>query len=319
MSLESPRFCKSTIQQIIDSNIQYLRVYQNYAVIFKEHVTKQSEKQIENITESNKQGRKYNGYMSYNTKSKIRKIIDAWLTAIERYNKAGQGKFKKEKRKPVFVTLTLPYEQFHSDYDIKRKILVPYIQELIKYYNVRYYFWRAEAQKNGNIHFHLIIDSYIHKDIITDTWNRALNKLNYIDAFESKHGHRKPPSTQIQSIAQNSNIISYIIKYSTKHEEGRIILGRIWGCSDELRNLNCYTEIIDNEKTNALNDLIASYDCRIVNEEHFTVIYFPQNFQIDGIPKTLLSSINKYYSSLYSQLYDRPMVKYPTNTLDENT
>ncbi len=87
--------------------------------------------------------------------------------------------------KLTFITLTLPSKQIHSDNEIKSKCLNQFLIELKKNYGVSRYIWKAEKQENNNIHFHIIADKYIKWKEIRECWNRIVNKLGYVDRYES--------------------------------------------------------------------------------------------------------------------------------------
>lgn len=82
-----------------------------------------------------------------------------------------------------FITLTLPTKQMHSHSEIKSRCLNLFLQNLRKKYGVHNYVWKAELQKNGNIHFHLSIDKPIHYMAIRRHWNMAISKLGYIQEY----------------------------------------------------------------------------------------------------------------------------------------
>jgi hypothetical protein len=85
-----------------------------------------------------------------------------------------------------FVTLTLPSQQCHSDVEIKKSCLNQFFVELRKHYGVQNYVWKAELQKNENIHFHIVLDKYVDYQALRRRWNRILNKLNYVKAYQEK-------------------------------------------------------------------------------------------------------------------------------------
>ncbi len=176
-------------------------------------------------------------------------------------------------RKIVFLTLTLPCMQKHTDNEIKRECLNRFLIDLCKYCDVKVWMWVAELQKNGNIHFHLLIDNYIpfvtiseKEDILHANsrakcivygkrcnlsgikvvnyaqllWNKHLNRLGYIDDFEKVYKHRQPPTTQVELVKNENYMRSYLTKYITKEQKAnitgdRVIAGRLWGCSDSLK------------------------------------------------------------------------------------
>ncbi|MDV7397395.1 hypothetical protein RZS08_38695, partial [Arthrospira platensis SPKY1] len=107
---------------------------------------------------------------------------------------------KNKKRQLVLLTVTLPSSQVHSDQHIKRHCLVPYMDILKYHYKIQHYFWRAEAQQNGNIHFHIILDRYIPFMDAQDLWNQVIERIGYVTRFARKHNHFKPPTTNIKVI-----------------------------------------------------------------------------------------------------------------------
>jgi hypothetical protein len=138
--------------------------------------------------------------------------------------------------------------QKHSDKEIKRLFLDSFLIKIKREYNVKHYIWKAELQKNGNIHFHIIVDAYIHYKTIQKVWNEIQEKGGYISDFEAKHGHKEPNGTDVKSIKSAKIVSIYISKYITKKEkysDNRTLGGRVWGCSDSLRNIKYYEKVIN--------------------------------------------------------------------------
>jgi len=193
-----------------------------------------------------------NGSVSPTAKKKIIKAIDYLLLFASEKKITMINSGRKFSFKIAFITLTLPSTQKHDDNEIKRKCLNSFLIELQKYENVKNYVWRAEKQKNGNIHFHIIIDKFIHWNTIRNRWNRIINKLGYVDQYRNnmkefyKNGfclredlinnwpehkqraaykrntetdYHNPNSTDIHSIKKIRNIQHYFIKYMTKNDE----------------------------------------------------------------------------------------------------
>lgn len=88
--------------------------------------------------------------------------------------------------KMSFVTLTLPSKQSHSDKYIKANYLNQFLVELRKHYSCTNFVWKAELQKNDNIHFHLILDKYVDYQALRRRWNRILDKGGYVKAYSNK-------------------------------------------------------------------------------------------------------------------------------------
>lgn len=76
----------------------------------------------------------------------------------------------------TFLTLTLPAKQTHTDKDLTRFALNPFITYAKKIWCVKYFCWKKELQQNGNLHYHLIFDKYIDALSLRHEWNRILNR-----------------------------------------------------------------------------------------------------------------------------------------------
>lgn len=242
--------------------------------------------------------------ISDKARKRINASID-WLLAlaesktIKYYDKATQT-IRRTTFKINFVTLTLPSSQsipaekwftlpvnqqefftytdletkqtWISDHTIKARMLNQFLVELRDYLkkngeDLKFYFWRAEAQKNGNIHFHLTTDKYIPWEWQRDTWNRIVNKAGFVDRYRESQlsffangfkarpelfdrwplsaqlaAYQKgtaenwtnPNSTDVHSVKNIRNVGAYLAKYCTKGEKYRKIEGRKWYVSTAL-------------------------------------------------------------------------------------
>ena len=193
---------------------------------------------------------KHNGFISVAAARRMGKAID-WLLFIsapkEAWNYFTKSKFKFRLN---FLTLTLPCKQFHSDVFIKSKMLNNFLTVIRQRYKVSHYIWRAEKQLNGNIHFHLILNEFIHHSDVRNIWNKILDNYGYIEKYrENKkafYGGRfrvnsailnrytvsqqrklykknvsenwsNPNSTDIHSVSNVRNLRSYAAKYLSKN------------------------------------------------------------------------------------------------------
>lgn len=149
-----------------------------------------------------------------------------------------------------FITLTLPSKQMHSDTFIKKSCLNQLFVELRAFYDFKNYVWKAELQKNENIHFHIITDSYIDYQALRRRWNRILEKHGYVSAYSEKMNSlsfadyhklrnkysecaieksssayykgrsdnwKNPNSVDIKSVRNKKNLAAYLGKYVSKN------------------------------------------------------------------------------------------------------
>lgn len=241
--------------------------------------------------------------IKHSTQKKIETMLLGWMKSINYFNYYLASANVKLPHKPLFLTLTLCASQSHSDEIIKNEMLIPFISTIKRIYEVKYYFWKAEKQKNGNIHFHLIIDKYINKFEVQELWNKYLAKFGYIDKFESKFGHKTPPSTRIELITKLDKVTAYIVKYICKNNENQQVSGLKWGCSDNLKHITEYNEVVDSEISLNIIRLEKEGKLRRVSKEYVTYFYFTKLFDYQRDYKCFENREAGFYLTQYKMLY----------------
>jgi len=236
--------------------LPYISIKPGYISTYNlpEFQKKRTKRQVDN--QINLLNNNTNGMISRKANKRVKEAID-WLVLLSK-----QKKFKSKKTGKTytfninFVTLTLASKQIHSDQIIKSKLLNQFLLELKRDFKVMNYLWRAEAQKNGNIHFHIVTDKFIPHDWLRDVWNRIQNKLGYVDRYREfmqeyhKDGFKvredllkywnyksqlrayktgmkgkwqNPNSTDVHSIRKIKNISAYLSKYCTKNGKTKFV------------------------------------------------------------------------------------------------
>jgi hypothetical protein len=243
------------------------------------------------------------GELSIKTRQHIQEIIRNWYSVLLSGNMTEDKPPRYKHRNLVFLTLTLPAEQLHDDKKIKRVCLNDLLQRLRYQYNNFYYVWVSETQKNGNIHFHLVIDVYIDKDDIRKIWNECLEKLGYITEFEKKHHHRDPHTTMIEAVRNERQLGAYLSKYISKSGNSRKIEGRCWGCSEVLMKLEKCTLFVDSEIDDEISHYIETRKPRIVSEDYYYLIDIPDFYSFLLNCKRLKQEFITYWFEYYKILY----------------
>lgn len=175
-----------------------------------------------------------------------------WLHMLSRSRSVEwNGRTVDNNYRVSFITLSLPSKQMHSHGDITKKCLNLFLTNIRMKFHITNYIWKAELQKNGNIHYHLVIDKYIHHQAIRKYWNMALAKLGYLTAYAEtfkdlsfseyhywrcqqnstdimknkkafKYGEitqwLNPNTTDVKKPRNVKNLVSYIAKYLSKGE-----------------------------------------------------------------------------------------------------
>ncbi len=122
------------------------------------------------------------GELSVKAQTRLKNAIIT-LTECYAYKKENT---KGKEENITFLTLTLCSKQKHDDKYIKRYMLYPFLEYLKDYENVTAYVWRAEAQENGNIHFHILANRFIKWRNIRTKWNSIQRKEGYIKEYQNK-------------------------------------------------------------------------------------------------------------------------------------
>lgn len=239
---------------------QYIKIRGNTITLARQSCTSEKleeEEEILNDETTPKASTMPSGFMNPRIRKQIRRIVYNWIDCIKPEH---NGSINSYYSKPVFITLTLPSIQQHTDQDLHRKALGKFLIYMKRKGYCVNFLWRAERQKNGNLHYHILTDTYIDHKLIKDVWNDIMNNLGYIDQYKlnqlEKAGHlnlisnevlnnikdihlleshRKklleeipmPNSTDIHHLKSIKNAAAYITKYLNKST-----------FADEVRNVN---------------------------------------------------------------------------------
>ena len=161
-----------------------------------------------------------------------KKIVNSinWLYHIAEWKKYITKNGKHMQFKISFLTLTLPCKQMHTDGELVKLALQPILNNLRQNYDLQNYVWRAEIQKNGNLHFHIITDTPINYWLTLKNWNNILSKLGYIEQFRKLNPKSNfPNSVDVKRAGNIKKIGSYLAKYLAKKRT----------VEDNQRTLNC--------------------------------------------------------------------------------
>lgn len=283
--------------------VKFATIYENKLVITHEPIDGKRHQFTKSEYHKNPTNEKYTGTLSKNARRQIDKRLHGWIYAMLTAKSNKKGKKRTNRRLPTFVTLTLPSTQRHSDKVIKSKCLELFIKRLQYSFNVTHYFWRAEVQQNGNIHFHLIFDKFIKKELISKHWNAVLENLEYISEFEKIHGHRNPPTTNIQKLYSNSANIWYLLKYVAKESKGRLIEGAVYRFSQSLRNVKPLKIILEGQAVNKLRSFCRGKVKRVFTDDFFAVVYFKKSSSLLPFFNSLGAEFQEVTEKCFRLLY----------------
>lgn len=117
-----------------------------------------------------------------------------------------------------FITLTLSDVQSHTDTYIVTHMLQPFLKWIARSHNAWNYVWKAEAQDNGNIHFHITTNKFIHLSEIRKKWNSLQLKHGYMSRYNAGNKDCNPNSTDVHAVKNETELAMYMGKYFSKND-----------------------------------------------------------------------------------------------------
>lgn len=246
---------------------------------------------------------------------------------------------KKMPFKLSFITLTLCAPQMHSDQEIKREMLHPWITHMCRKYKLKSYFWRAEPQKNGNIHFHFVTNKFMNLYVVRRSWNASQKRMGYIDIYRNNqnkfhngtfkarpelfttwnkeqqqkaytHGittnWSDPNSTDLHSLQNVENVEAYLSSYMCKNESEREIKGRLWFISRTLSNIRPL-KIQRNSTVNTELYIANKFNEQGIEINEFATLYKVRPAKIPAYAGNFLrNAFTEYCKKLYRHSENLP-------------
>ncbi len=239
--------------------------------------------------------------MNEKVKSKIRFSVNL-LVAQAKWKEVENPTTKSLYRFKInFITLTLSAPQKNvSDRIIKSKMLEPWIRNMRNVHGLRSYVWRAERQKNGNIHFHFSTDTYLPYDAVRDVWNHQQAKFHFITDFQHKNHSQFPNSTDVHSVANIKNLAAYLVKYMMKDEKGLdTIEGKVWDCSQNLKLRDRVTYEMSVQDFALMRKLVEKFPDRAINTDHCSIFQLSEKEMQTYLPANYFDDYKKWLLEVY--------------------
>lgn len=219
--------------------------------------------------------------------------------------------------KIAFITLTLPSKQLTCTAEVTNNLLNNFLTEVRQRTKMDNYVWRLEFQKNGNVHYHIVTDTYIDYFLIKKIWNRILKLNGYIEGFQTRFkdlslieydkliNHDKklefkevakryaknksenweqPPSVDVKSVISKQAISNYISKYFSKGSDNKSLKNELDN-DDNSSNLRLWFCSRSLSKLKTISNF-----CEAVEYDIFAVV---------SVSKKIFKVFGKYATSIY--------------------
>jgi len=247
--------------------------------------------------------KKYTGLLPDSGKKKIEKRLTAWIFSIMSKNYSTYNTGIRRKHYPTFITLTYPSLCFIDDKWLKKNTLELFIKQLQSQYNIKHYFWKAERQKRGVLHFHLLLDKYIDKKSIQKRWNSILDGKGLLEKFKKDHGHNNPPSTHIKGMEKRKLPVSYIMKYCYEKSDTEKINGLVYRFSNSLMHLCNYSNFAFGEISDSLSEICIRLTKKSILTDQCRIVLLKSQLNFFSARGKLKDNLLRYYLAYYLALY----------------
>lgn len=239
----------------------------------------------------------HNLVLSPNAYRTLRKRI-SWLYYLSksRHRKTYSGK-DIYNFKICFLTLTLSSRQKHTTAEVTATMFNQFMTEIRQRTGMQNYVWRMEYQANGNVHYHIVTDTYIDYYFALSIWNRIQETKGYIEPYRAKHeamslqdynqtynkfntrdfsivakqyakGKKnkwsQPNSVDVKSVISKKAIGAYISKYFGKNEDGKV-LNNDYDTAENIANIRLWFCSRSLSKVNNIVDFVDAGAIDIVN------------------------------------------------------
>jgi len=238
-------------------NQMFIKDYDNERLYLPQEKRKNSVIRFKNINETNTIVKKYHGFkISDNAYRTLKRRIN-WLYYLSKSKQVTTYNGKRIYNFKIgFLTLTLPSKQKTNTQDITNRLFNQFLTELRSRTKMVNYVWRLEFQNNGNVHYHLVTDTYLDYFFVLKIWNRIISKDGYVSDYQNKfkdlslleyrkkvdpeykgdfnliakryakgksNNWSQPNTIDLKSVISKTSIASYLSKYFSKGDNGETI------------------------------------------------------------------------------------------------
>lgn len=226
----------------------------------------------------------YSGEITASTAKRISTAVDIFLQLSPKRQIFNPIIDKHQQFQLSFITLTIPQAEPVPASE-GHKALKIWLQHFKRPWHkrrmseaVKSYIWKAELQERGQLHYHLITNSFLHFAEIRRVWNDCMNSRGWLG------GHRDPNSTDVHSIYKIKDVRRYLSKYIAKQqfqpspaaaEAGFpqllvpvMLDAKVWGCSEDLKGKKRFTEPMDKWTWVSMMHGKAEGDLKQFDSEH---------------------------------------------------
>lgn len=210
----------------------------------------------------------YSGKVTTGSAKRLKSAIDILLQISPTKNTYNPVTKKWFPFKLNFVTLTVSAHKNISAREGYSNLMRPFLRKLQKEGSYSY-LWKAELQERGQLHYHLVTDTFFTWQLIRSTWNNLQRKNRYLDDYAIKTGHFDANSTDVHALNGIGNVGAYLAKYLSKGNAATIN-GKTWDCSTNLKRKR-FAFTPTNQQEMYLRQLQNDKHVKVIELDHCTI------------------------------------------------
>jgi hypothetical protein len=197
------------------------------------------------------------------------------------------------------ITLTIPDKTDITQREAYKLLLRPFLDWITKTQGVKHYIWKAELQKRGVLHYHIISPAFIRFDYVKDKWNTLILHASLMEDYKEKFNSITPPSTEIKEVNNANRVEYYLQKYVAKNDtNNRSVGGKVWDCSASLKGKKFFSCTFNEDVAKELVRQCNQSKVRCVDSDYISIIYFDKEKGKDVLPFPYSHLYRDYIKSL---------------------
>jgi hypothetical protein len=250
-----------------------------------------------------KEKKNYSGAVTLHTRKRISKAVTLMSQASEKKIIFNPITNRKEKFQFNFITLTISkFEKHLTPKEAYPIIFKPFLQWLTKSKNVNTYIWKSELQKNGQLHYHIVTNTWIHWKEIRNKWNYLLSKNGLLDNYIKNHNHANANSTDVHRVHHVKSMSRYLHKELSKSiQNSTATRGKIWDCSTNLKGEKYFLVPFDVEHEKLLMKADKKVKLTEIGNTQYTLIKAPEELTKYLLTKDEQIEFEKYILKIRRQ------------------
>jgi len=182
----------------------------------------------------------------------------------------------------AFITLTYPCNPQLSDKECKRQHLNNFLIQLSRRYSNCVYLWRAENQKSGRLHFHILVNRFVCKTWLSEQWYNICQRSGYYPAGFTSKQIKKLPATNVEGVRSIRGAQNYLVKYLAKYEENKPVQGRLWSSNVSYDSAAGLCVNVGINGWYRIHDLYTSKQLNLHHLDYCTLVDLPTAVFIDS-------------------------------------